>query len=47
MEPALPKYLREEAYHWLSMLPAFRGKQKALRKEFEHYLEHKVERALL
>jgi nucleoside 2-deoxyribosyltransferase len=47
MEPAMPKYLREEAYHWLSMLPALRGKQKTLRKEFESYLEHKVERDLL
>ena len=43
----MPKYLREEAYHWLAMLPAFRGKQKTLRKEFEQFLEHKVERDLL
>ena len=46
-EPAMPKYLREEAYHWLALLPALRGKEKALRKEFEHYLERKVERDLL
>ena len=46
-EPAMPKYLREEAYHWLALLPALRGKEKALRKEFEHYLERKVEHDLL
>lgn len=46
-EPAMPKYLREEAYHWLARLPGLRGKEKALRKEFERYLEHKVERDLL
>ena len=46
-EPAMPKYLREEAYHWLALLPALRGKEKALRKEFERYLERKVERDLL
>ncbi|MCX6954855.1 MAG: nucleoside 2-deoxyribosyltransferase [Verrucomicrobia bacterium] len=46
-EPAMPKYLREEAYHWLSLLPGLRGKEKALRREFEHYLERKVERDLL
>ena len=47
LEPAMPKYLREEAYHWLPLLPALRGKQKALRKEFEQFLERKVERDLL
>lgn len=46
-EPTMPKYLREEAYHWLAQLPALRGKQKALRKEFEDYLERKVEKDLL
>lgn len=46
-EPTMPKYLREEAYQWLAQLPALRGKEKALRKEFERYLEHKVERDLL
>lgn len=46
-EPTMPKYLREEAYHWLAQLPALRGKQKALRKEFEEYLESKVEKDLL
>ena len=47
MEPAMPKHLREEAYHWLALLPALRGKQKWLRREFEQFLEHKVERNLL
>ena len=47
MEPVMPKYLREEAYLWLARLPALRGKEKALRKEFERYLEQKVERELL
>jgi nucleoside 2-deoxyribosyltransferase len=47
MEPVMPKHLREEAYHWLSILPGLRGKEKALRKEFEQHLERKVERDLL
>jgi nucleoside 2-deoxyribosyltransferase len=47
MEPVLPKFLREETYQWLALLPGLRGKEKALRKEFEHYLERKVERDLL
>lgn len=46
-EPVLPKHLREETYHWLSLLPGLRGKEKALRREFEHYLERKVEKDLL
>ena len=46
-EPTMPKYLREEAYQWLSRLPALRGKEKPLRKEFERYLERKVEKELL
>jgi nucleoside 2-deoxyribosyltransferase len=46
-KPAMPKYLREEAYQWLARLPALRGKEKALRKEFEQYLERKVEKELL
>jgi nucleoside 2-deoxyribosyltransferase len=46
-EPIMPKHLREEAYQWLSLLPGFRGKQKELRREFEHHLERKVERDLL
>jgi nucleoside 2-deoxyribosyltransferase len=47
IEPAMPKHLREEAYHWLALLPGLRGKEKALRKEFETYLEQKVEKDLL
>lgn len=47
MEPVMPKHLREEAYHWLSILPGLRGKEKALRKEFEQHLEGKVARDLL
>ncbi len=46
-EPTMPKYVREEAYQWLARLPALRGKEKALRKEFEHNLQTKVERDLL
>lgn len=46
-EPTMPKYLREEAYQWLARLPALRGKEKALRKEFERNLEAKVEKDLL
>ncbi|MES2693016.1 MAG: nucleoside 2-deoxyribosyltransferase [Verrucomicrobiota bacterium] len=46
-EPALPRHLREEVYQWLPALSGLRGKEKALRKEFEQYLESKVERDLL
>jgi nucleoside 2-deoxyribosyltransferase len=46
-EPTMPKFLREEVYQWLARLPALGGKEKALRKEFEQYLETKVERELL
>ncbi|HVS54112.1 MAG TPA: nucleoside 2-deoxyribosyltransferase [Opitutaceae bacterium] len=45
--PVMPKYLRQEVYQWLALLPGFRGKSKALRKEFERHLEQKVERDLL
>jgi nucleoside 2-deoxyribosyltransferase len=45
--PALPKHLREEVYQWLPLLAGLRGKEKALRKEFERHLEQKVERDLL
>jgi nucleoside 2-deoxyribosyltransferase len=45
--PAMPKYLREEVYHWLFQLAGLRGKEKTLRKEFERFLERKVERDLL
>jgi len=47
VEPVMPKHLREEVYQWLALLPALRGKEKALRREFEHHLEAKVERDLL
>ena len=47
MEPVMPKHLREEAYQWLALAPALRGKEKELRKEFERHLERKVERDLL
>jgi len=46
-EPVLPKHLREETYQWLALLPALQGNKKELRKEFEGYLERKVERGLL
>ncbi|PTX91430.1 nucleoside 2-deoxyribosyltransferase [Opitutus sp. ER46] len=46
-EPTMPKYLREEAYQWLALLPGLRGKRKSLRKEFESRLKAKVERDLL
>ena len=46
-EPVMPRHLREEAYQWLSLAPGLLGKQKDLRKEFEHHLERKVERELL
>jgi len=45
--PVMPRHLREEVYHWLPLLPGLRGKEKALRREFEHYLEHKVQADLL
>lgn len=47
MEPVMPKHLREEVYNWIALMPGLRGKEKALRKEFERYLERKVERDLL
>jgi nucleoside 2-deoxyribosyltransferase len=46
-EPAMPKYVREEVYAWLALMPAFRGNEKKLRKEFEKLLEHKVRKDLL
>jgi nucleoside 2-deoxyribosyltransferase len=46
-EPVMPKHLREEAYQWLALAPALRGKEKDLRKEFERHLERKVDRELL
>jgi hypothetical protein len=43
----MPRHLREEVYQWLPLLTGLRGKAKALRHEFEDYLEQKVERDLL
>src|ERR1051326_5294359 len=45
--PVMPKHLREEVYNWLALMPRLHGKENALRKEFEAYLERKVEFDLL
>jgi len=47
LEPVMPKHLREEVYNWLALMPGLHGKEKDLRKEFEHHLERKVEKGLL
>jgi nucleoside 2-deoxyribosyltransferase len=47
MEPVMPRHLREEVYNWLALMPGLRGKEKAMRKEFERCLERKVQRDLL
>lgn len=47
MEPVMPRHVREEVYQWLALMPGFRGKPKALRKELEKILARKVERDLL
>ena len=47
MEPVMPKHVREEVYSWLALMPGFRGKEKALRKDLEQILRAKVERDLL
>lgn len=47
LEPVMPKYLREEVYQWLALMPGLAGKEKALRKQFEKILEHKIDRDLL
>jgi len=47
LDPVMPKYLREEVYSWLALMPGFRGKEKALRKQLEAILEHKAGRGLL
>jgi len=47
MPPVMPKHLREEVYNWLPLMPGLRGKEKPLRREFENYLERKVQRDLL
>ena len=46
-EPALAKDLRAPAYRWLADFAGLRGKTKAVRREFEQYLERKVDRDLL
>ena len=46
-EPVMPRHLREEVYNWIPMMPGLRGKEKALRREFERHLERKVQRDLL
>lgn len=45
--PVLPKHLSEEVYAWLGRFPGLNGKQKLLRREFEGYLERKVELELI
>jgi hypothetical protein len=47
IEPVMPRHLREEVYNWLPLMPGLRGKEKALRREFERHLERKVQRDLL
>jgi len=47
MEPHMPRHLREEVYNWLALMPGLKGKEKALRKNFERILREKVERDLL
>jgi hypothetical protein len=47
LPPVMPRHLREEVYNWLPLMPGLRGKVKALRREFEHHLERKVQRDLL
>jgi nucleoside 2-deoxyribosyltransferase len=47
LKPVMPKYLREEVYTWLSFMPGIRGNKKKLRREFERFLEYKVQKDLL
>lgn len=47
IEPVMPKYLREQVYNWLPLMPGLAGKKKELRKEFERNLERKVDQGLL
>lgn len=47
LEPVMPKHLREEVYNWLSLMPGLGGDEKKLRKQFERFLERKVQRNLL
>lgn len=46
-EPVMPRYVREEVYHWLALMPSLRGNAKKLRREMEAILERKVERDML
>ncbi len=46
-DPVMPRYVREEVYQWLALMPGIKGKQKELRREMERILEKKVERDLL
>ncbi|HKB90520.1 MAG TPA: nucleoside 2-deoxyribosyltransferase [Opitutaceae bacterium] len=46
-EPVLPKFLRQEVYNWLALMPGLRGRPKELRKDLEKMLERKVDRGLL
>jgi len=47
IKPIMPKFLREEVFNWLAIMPGLRDKQKVLRKEFEKILERKVDKDLL
>jgi hypothetical protein len=47
IKPIMPGHLREEVYNWLALMPGLRGKQRALRREFEKVLERKVDKDLL
>lgn len=47
LPPVMPRYVRDQVYHWLALMPGLRGKEKDLRKEFERMLERKIERGLL
>jgi hypothetical protein len=47
IEPVMPKYLREQVYNWLPLMPGLAGKKKELRKEFERHLERKVDKGLI
>jgi nucleoside 2-deoxyribosyltransferase len=47
LPPVMPRHLREEVYNWLPLMPGLRGKGKVLRREFENFLENKVQRDLL
>lgn len=47
IKPVMPRHLREEVFHWLAAMPGLDGKKRELRREFERFLERKVERDLL